>query len=794
MKRHAKIGLLSAAVSSVVAAGGAFAESAEEASSLALEEVVVTARKKTESLIDVPMSITAIGGDDIAKLNFTDIESMQDALPNLSIVSSALSSQRTYIRGQGSATNQGFEQSVGWFVDGIYGGRGEQFKTPTFDVESIELLRGPQGTVLGKNIIAGAINVRTARPSDELEGRVSALYTGKTGEQKLEGVITGPLTEGISARLAVMDRSTDGWITNSASDAPDFGDKMGAQDDQVVRLSLSWDISENLTAFFKAETASAEIEGIVNQTFLNSDSASQAATIAANDDLKLSDSSAVLTLCGLGSSAPSGYDFACADRNGGVTYADIDSDNYVLEFNYDLNEHTITFLSGWSEFEAERLIDSDYSALDRIDTYLEKDFEQFSQEIRVVSPGGAFFDWTAGAYYQDNEYVSDTGSLIHVHPALPGVLSDRYFSQESDALSFFAEGTLNLTDELRFILGARWTEEEKSMERTSQLNSPTTGAALTAATANPIQMVLNNLFGGDWFKTGPGYESVVDGVIFNAGDIKETETTLSGTLQYDWGDSQLYFNVAEGYKAGGFDEGFRGVGIAAFEPEEALSFELGGKFMLADGAANVNVAIFYVEYENLQVSTYDGVDFGVGNAAESTSQGIEVDGKWNLTEALSIGGAAAYLDSSYDSYKTASCTENQADVFVPSFPGESCLQDLSGEGTTFAPEYSGNLYAQYEVPVGDSLLFTARVDVSYRDEMLTQADNDPIDIVDGYTKWDARVAVGSVDETWEVSVLGKNLGDKRYALFSGDTPLVGGSHGSPVAPPRTVSVQATYNF
>ena len=278
-------------------------------------------------------------------------------------------------------------------------------------------------------------------------------------------------------------------------------------------------------------------------------------------------------------------------------------------------------------------------------------------------------------YYQDNEYESEISNIFNSSLIGAAVDSLRLFDQQGDSVSFFGEGTLNITDSFRFILGARWTEEEKSFDREYSLLDPMTGNTLVAPSAPTGPTVQNAttgqaiiagpaVFGGDWLATGPGFENVVDGVIITSGDRKETESTFAGTFQYDHGDSQFYLNVAEGFKAGGFDEGNRSAVPLEFEPEEALAYELGGKFILADGAANLNVAIFHVNYENLQVSVFDGIAFQVANAAESTSQGVEVDGRWRLTEEITVGGAAAYLDSEYDSYEGAACTVIQEAAFV----------------------------------------------------------------------------------------------------------------------------------
>ncbi len=790
--------ILASAIASIMLAGGISKQSHAQEESLLLEEVLVTARKREERLIDVPMSISAVSGEAISKMNVNDIVDLADSLPNLSTTGA-----RFYIRGQGSSGNLGFEQSVGWFVDGIYGGRSEQFRAPTFDVSSVELLRGPQGTVLGKNIIAGAINVTTARPTPEFEGYVRASYTDETEEERFEVVLSGPITEAFRARLSAMSREDDGWKENIAENAPDFGKNVGRDDDELIRLSMEWDITDKLSSYLKLEQGKFDVLGATSGELVAPPSAEAGAAFGAafavpyqtyplsNKDGKV----AVALSCGdpVVSQLAAG---SCAYRNSDVPFVNNETDNYVLQFDYDFNGYDITFLSGWSAYDRDSHTDSDNSHLPILDNINPQEFEQFSQEIRVHSPGDSAIEWTAGLYYQDNEFKSLNGNLIYFFPTL-NVDLFRQYEQNAEAVSAFGEITYNFSDNLRLIVGSRWTDEEKDFEKVGYLRSiadfePLTGGAL----AFWSRLLVPISSGQSW--VDEDHPNVTNGVITNSGKRSESETTFSGTLQYDWGDSQLYFNIAEGYKSGGFNEADRSVTTSEYEPENALAYELGGKFSLADGAANLNVALFYVEYDDLQVSIFESVGFQVRNAAESTSQGVELDGAWRLTEELTIGGALAYLDSKYDSYPGAACYILQRAAYLAANPGATvpCTQDLSGKDTNFAPEWSGNLYADYTTSIGNGLYLSVRGEINSTAEQIVQGDNDPQDKIDARTLVNARVAIGAEDDSWEVSLLSRNLFDQHYLVTSAD--LVGssgrGGRVHNVGLGRSVTIQGLYRF
>lgn len=833
MKQISRMTLLPLAVA--VASGGGISPTFAEENRLALEEVVVTARKKEESLMDVPMSITAVSGETMVKMNIQEISDLAQSLPNLTFSQSGAGAN-AYIRGQGSGFNIAFEQSVGWFVDGIYGSRVEQFLAPMFDVSSVELLRGPQGTVLGKNIIAGAINIRTARPTEEFEGRVTGMYTDETDRRRIEAVVSGGLTDSVRARLAISDTQADGWLENTLPGAPDEGDTLEELDEQLVRLSVEVDITDNLQGFFKAEYT--ESQGDRTETgqvaFVQPPGSTpfptaEALVISEQQDLSINHQAQTISPCAR-ESRQAALAAACAIRgNGGLPFEDVEIYNYVADFRYDLDGYELAFVTGWSEFEQERVSVNDYG-LGTLDAWKTEEFEQLSQEIRITSPGGQFVDWTAGFYYQDSTVDSTYANLVDYGQLAPdpgsftGDLA-RDWEQNSETYSVFAEATFNVTDTFRFILGGRWTEEEKDYFKRFQLLLASTydpitggllaglGGALDPVTYFPDGVggasfngsfnlpdgTYTNILSSDGVLEGTG--TVAGGVVTSSDTNTERETTLSGTLQYDVGDTQYYLTIAEGYKSGNWNENARSVVPERFDPEFATSYELGAKFVLADGAAELNTALFYVEYTDLQVSNWTGTRYIIGNAGEAVSQGLEVDGRWQISEYFMLSGAAAFLDSRYEEL------EFGCNTFQTVLGGAGCqsrdlgggitqnFQDLDGENTSFAPELSGNLALDFEAPVSEAMLVSARVGVSYTAEQNASTDNHPLLVLPAATLWNARVGLSSADDTWDVAVVGRNIFDKRTVQFMGNGGTrfpgsFGGIHGLP----KTITIQGTYRF
>lgn len=358
-----------------------------------LDEIIVTSQKREESLADVPLSISVISNQQLETANINKIADLTEYVPNLTMTETGISTQM-YIRGIGSGNNQAFEQSVGQYVDGIYYGRQQLIRAPFFDLERVEVLRGPQGTLFGKNTIAGALNLTTARPTFENEAKVTALYEFESEQTEINAVISGPLSDDFRARLAYRGYQEDGYVNNTFknTNAPE-------RDEQALRLSLDWDISPDLNASFKIE----------HDTF---DSVGRQIEIVRDEpNLFPSGSTAIAGLNYaqiLGAfgqpTMDSTFDFnrqANADE-----FSDTTLDNITLNIEYALGDNTLTLVTGLMEYDFSELCDCDYTPASIFEVHLDEEYEQFSQEVRLSSPTGGAFEWLAGGFYQSSEMDS----------------------------------------------------------------------------------------------------------------------------------------------------------------------------------------------------------------------------------------------------------------------------------------------------------------------------------------------------------------------------------------------------
>ncbi|CAH0990677.1 Vitamin B12 transporter BtuB [Sinobacterium norvegicum] len=775
------------------------------AESLKLEEVVVTAQKRTESLMDVPISIATMSGGKIDDRGITSLQELTQYMPNVT-VNAGSGTPNLFIRGIGSGTNQGFEQSVGMYIDGVYAGRGPLAAVPTtMDLERVEVLKGPQGILFGKNTIAGAINTTTAKPTDEFEGMVETMYELERGAQQYDLMLSGPLTDGLSGRLAVRHNEPgDGWWENVAT-----GDKGPGFDTWYARGSLRWEASDNLEINAKYEYGDFQSENTPSVVY-QSDFAGQQNFDGAVPIPVISD----------------------RDKGAGDvgTRKSTGTDVFALTVDWNLDFATLTSISAYSAYELESTGNTDLVATPSLHRTRWEDYEQYSQELRLVSPGGEAIDWIAGAYYQQSELdISrrletvdflqsgplSTSALYQPDAGVPSV-----FDQEGESWAVFAQGTWNATDALRLTLGLRYNQESKRLDKSTDSE----GLQVRAG-SNPDLLVYSN---------PANFYSIADLRQHNFTGLsrEEEKVTFSSNVQWDVSDNtMLYASVSTGFKGGGFDEAYSGAGyeirlvnpitnapvgdpiagndssILEVEDEEVLAYELGAKMSLLDGTAELNLAMFRMEYENLQTSSLVGDVFRVGNAGEAVSQGVELGGRIMLSERLTVGGAMAYLDAYYEDFEGATCTTPQA-MDPANNPG--CLledgsnivsagqqggQNLSDETLVFAPEWSASFFAQYVVPVGSSMELINGLDINYSDEYFSSLDLDPNTKHDATTIINARIALASTEDSWTLALVGKNLTDEKTYLWKGDLPVTNSNsyYGVPESP-RTVSLQGRYRF
>lgn len=808
-----------------------------------LEEVVVTARKKAESLMDAPLSVAVVSGDRMDELGMTNMEQVAGKVPGLQLGRAAQSSS-IYIRGIGSGINLGFEQSAGMYVDGIYQVRSRQFTQSMVDLDRVEVLRGPQSLLFGKNTIAGAIKVETASPvlGDGLNGYLSFDTEPEHGTLRGTGVLSGDITDTLAGRVAVRYQETDGYAENVFLD-----EDVAQRDDTLFRGTLVWEPTDTLSITGKYTHVEGDAEGIeqVNSVI---DPSLLMGFQAGQSQLGLTDlmgSIAAFAVPGYGPETGT-RDWESWTANTGFNEIDTEeaeSDQASLLVVWDLDDYTLTSLTGYTSFEHTQDHDTDFHPGRAVHNLDEEELDTISQEFRVSSNYSGRFNFSAGLYYEEQEleltptpFVDGTlggvfGQLPAnaLNPALPeiplsalGINSlwngqvlaamnpafapligaeqdviwrDAGNSTETDTLAVFLEVTVDLTESLFLDLGARYSEDTKETLKQTRLG-----------VGNPGEEII--VFNPDGTPTGAldaqntalvGTAWAILNTFPQNNDLKREEDHLDPSVRLRWDmtdNTMAYLSYTTGYKSGGFNasadtanpDGSPGVGTE-FEDETAEAWELGTKSTLWDGRARLSATVFRTELEDQQVTSFRGASFFVSNAAKLISQGVELESQVALSDDWEVGGALAYLDAEYDEYEGAPCT-----IYQSAAIGANCTQDLSGKRGPYAPEWSGNIYAAYERPIGDNLVFRFNVDANYKDEHFLDGDLDPNVMQDAYWKVNGAIGLSSAAGTWDINLYGRNLTDEATYSFALDAPLSGGLYGAWAEEPRIVGLQARYNF
>ncbi len=752
------------AASALAGPTAAFAQEAPAESQDGLDDIIVTAQKRAEGLSDVPISISAVSGKQVESYGQTNLEQISSSVPNLKITQTAIAN-RIAIRGIASGDNKGFEQSVAMFVDGVYYGRDQLSRLPLVDMERVEVLRGPQPTLFGKNAIAGAVNITTRSPTDEFEGTVSGLYEFNHKELQLTGVLSGPLSDGIEARVVGYHRSMDGYFYNQKlkRNEPNV-------DEYYVRGKVEFDKGGPLAAELKLEYADFAMKGQPRDVFG-----------------AVGNYNAVFQGPFFVSTVP---DYVREDNG-------YESRNKVfgatLNADLEIGEHTLTSVTSLLDYKTREIVDVDFSGISFLDgTNLREDYRQFSQELRLTSPGGEAFNYIGGVYYQHAKLDVQDFTLFNPtflglgapFNALGDTRNDRDYSQTSDLISAFAQGELSLTDQLRVTAGARFNHEKKSGRRSLAIvQGPlsTAPAAVVAAVFRALNIEAHSI----------------------AGKLSEDSFNPMVNVQFDATDDlMLYASYARGTKAGGFDIRSNSLptsttvakpGAFEFQDESADNFEAGLKYKGRDVA--FNLSFYRTKYKDLQVNIFDGtLNFNVRNAAAARTQGIEADFRAALAEGLTISGAIAYLDFKFTNFTDGQCYYLQT-------PGPSGFCDYSGKRNALSPKWSGNLNVDYWTPVGSDLKLSFNVNADFSSSYIAAANLDPRTYQGSYAKLGARIALGQIDNRWEVALIGRNLTDQRILQTGSAMPLAttitggaGNAYNGIVDRPRTIAVQVTGRF
>jgi len=680
-----------------------------------IEEIITTAQKREQSLQDIPISMQAVTDSQIRELGAAVVSDLENVVPSLhtgGVVGS--SNQHMGIRGiVDFSRNPGIDARMGVYIDGIYQGRSYTADQPLLGLARVEVLRGPQGTLFGKNTVSGAINLVTKVPDENFVAEIQA-DAGNFGYVNGGAYLSGGLSDSVFASASVSYDEWDGYETN-----PVLGLETGDYERVTARGKLRFLPSDSLEVILAADTSTRD----TNTPFYTSRSdqpyeASQ--NIAGRDE--------------------------------------IDFWGTSLTVNYDLaSGHTLTSLTALRENEYRLVIDDDLLPLDIQQTDFDETSEQLSQEIRIASPRHDRYDWVAGLYYLDMDnstrrlarfgqdlYNVLVPALAPFAAALEGTIATPHTVTSTD-LALFVHGNYRFSDALELTAGVRFTDSEKTVAW-QQINSPAdpaTAAVLEEQTGLPLTQAPGALFGG---------------INFPLTANKRTESDVSPMIGLNWffaADAMLYGKYSRGFKSGGFNSDFATAGLDFFEygDEYVDSYELGLKSTLAEGRLQFNATLFTMVFQDFQVfqflqNSQGQVSLALTNAAEATSEGIEVETQWFPTDRLELTFNATWLNAEYDRFEN---------------PGDPSLPPFTGNKLSFAPEWKTYLSAQYSLPIGNAGNLRFFADHAYVDESFSDPSNDPaVFKMDSYTLVNARISWVPSSERWEIAAWGRNLGDETY--------------------------------
>jgi iron complex outermembrane receptor protein len=764
-----------AAEAAPAADGAADATAEEQAQDNTVGELIVTARRREESAQAVPIALQVTTGEKLDKAGVNNITQLTQLVPTLQVLSPNGRNTALTIRGLGASyglANDGLEQGVGIYIDGVYNSRPGSALSDFIDVERVEVLRGPQGTLFGKNTTAGALNITTRNAStDVYEAQVEGSY-GSYNFRQFKGSVSGPIIKDVLAfRLSAVGTYRDGDIYNPVQKLD-----QNARESETFRGQLLWQANPDLLLRLN-----------VDYTTQQPECCTQLYWKVAPTLKPLNQQYAALA---------AGRGYAPPSTNIHDRLADVDSAiqadqrllGYALTADYDIGWGTLTVIGAHREWDWEPRNDRDYTALDVTRQSANPSIQkQDSLEIRLASNGSNRVDWTAGLYYFDQnitttgvtQYGADASYWLLPGTGSPDALLDGYtvFNNSTiDTTSYAAFGQLtwNITDKLRITPGIRYTQEEKQGEYVATVS----GGLVTANTT-----LINRRLG---IARPQAYEASTD------------DGSWSGQIavSYDITDKiHLYGTYSQGFKSGGINmsgipntaSGAPSLVNAVVEPEEVTTYEIGLKTQLFDDLLVFNVAVFATDVSNFQANV---VDTGPGalrgylaNVEKVTLNGLELDFTTRRIGGFSFYGNLAYTDAQYDSFANGPCP-------IERIGTATAACDLSGKELPGVSKWAGSFGGEYRQDVSVGRLNGegyAGLDASFRSDYYADAAVSEYARLPAYELVNLRVGFKS-DAGWEAFVLVKNAFDEEYiqniTVVSGNSGLIVGTPGED----RTVSL------
>jgi outer membrane receptor protein involved in Fe transport len=754
------------------------------------------------------LSAEVINGQTLADYNIKTLSELSQSVPGIQLNATGAGGQ-CFIRGIGSGTSVFFDQSVGTFIDDIYHGRTRVAEEAFLDLDRIEVLKGPQSTFFGNNAIAGALNIVTAKPTEEFGGSVRALY-GQYGQYAGEGMLNIPLNSDLAVRIAVIGDGLSGWAKDpyAGHDQPDSNNKAG-------RITFLYRPSDDFDATLKVEGGSNHQSngGVVGDC--PPPAPFETATGASNPGLFCKNAITAGYTLGINN-------FRNTTNAGqGINLSTFED---VLALHYRLGEDTLTSVTGFYNYHFTEDVDADGTPLQLLNLQTAEAYHQFSQELRISSPQGQTLEWLAGLYVQ-NDRLAGYGTDLTYYFDTPTVQTNAAYAalrpylplaqqvpvvQDEHAYAAFASLNWHVTDQLTVGAGLRgsWVYKNTSSVQLYGTGSGTYGGFIPLP--DSLQATAGKLLG----VPKPAWSAANS---YNAAQP-------SAEIDYKIVPSMmLYATYARGFLAGdptnvGYVPPATGIVTPPILPEHVNAYEVGFKSNLFENHLRLNFDVFRSNYKDLQVtSNIVGAATATGttlvnettNAGSSRTQGAELSGEWVLS-GFRFQTAVTYLNARYISYPGVTLTAAQtychaaATAKTPGclleFPnGVGATQDLSGQPTSYAPTWSGSLTTSYTAALPRGYHFITEADV-YASSTYFYGNNgldDPEQMQPGYARLDGRLSLEGPNGRWAVDLVLKNMTDKVIVLGgAGGTalPATTGSTLLQIDQPRNVAIQARYQW
>jgi len=779
---------------------------ADEAKPDDSEDIVVTAQKREQKLSDVSASVVAVTGKFVHDEGIQNLSDMSSYVPDFTYTKEGSVNILT-MRGLGTAGGDTMESSVGVYVDGVYLPKARDSGFPLFDLDRVEVLRGPQGALFGKNTIAGVVNVETAKPTDYFTSYAEFAY-GSYNSTEETAVVSGPLSPALSMRLAVYHRHSDGYIDNETSGKYDGG----GYETNAARLSLDLhpDAQFKLTGKFellddKELGVSRELQYIgpkdlLNPAFQGIPSGQLYQQISSQTGI-----------------------FNVNSMQGPLAYLSSLNASYHFDSGY-----TLSATAGYSDFD-NRISYSDALPINTIVQAAPLDVKTKNLEVRLASPDDQPFRFTTGIY-ADSSSLQYSGysalNFMSVGTAIQNALLARGipasllpnaaglaaantvvtpgngFGESSQSFALFGEASYRFTPQWTAIGGLRFSQDSVDMNQyfnpvDANGNPLGSVASMNAVLPHPGAMIMPGvtvaqLLSGAYTSA---YKNIFSPASTTPISQSETQDSVTPSLRLEFRPrpaTLVYGVVQTGFKQGGYAPGTTAATLNNFGPEKALAFELGAKTQV--GPMSFSAALFRTTFDDLQVSAINALGTtSTMNAAGAVSQGIELEGRWRIDSNWSLNAAYAYLDARYSNFTNAPCSIDQ----LLATTSAVCTQNLSGKPLLNAAPNSASATIDYR---SNSLLpgyeFGAALTGTYKSSYFTEVTDSNELKSDAMPIVDTRISIASPSQRWKFSLLAHNLFNKQGALMGQKPSLVADPSTYMVVPdePRMITAQIRYEM